>query len=73
MKFTFGNAAFGKYQIRTSLSHKNLEFNMIPDAQQVDLTKHQNVVVDKPFFLDSVTVKSQIVLSEKVREIRNKS
>ena len=65
--FRFGNAAFGKYQIRTSLSKNNLDFSMTPESQLADLTRHQNILVEKPFILDSVTVKSQILLSENVR------
>ena len=64
--FRFGNAAFGKYQIRTSLTKNNLDFSMTPESQLADLTRHQNILVEKPFILDSVTVKSQILLSENV-------
>lgn len=65
-KFTFGNVVFAKYKIRTSLVKDNLVFNMQPEVLTADLTKHQNVLLDKSFVLSSVTIKSQAYLSDKV-------
>ena len=67
-KFTFGNVAFGKYQLRSSLTKNGFEFSMQPETLLVDLTRHQNVYVDKPFVLDAVTVPSQFFLSEKLKK-----
>ena len=41
---------------------------MSPDYQLVDMTKNEDVVIEKPFILDSVTVRSQIFLSDNVKK-----
>lgn len=65
-KFIFSNIAFGKYNLVSSLSKESLLFSMKPEHFNVDLTKHQNVELSDSFVLDSVTIVSQALVSDKV-------
>jgi hypothetical protein len=66
-KFSFSNVAFAKYKIKATLSkHDVLEFAMKPGHIDVDLTRHENVALTEPFQLDSVSVQSVALLSDKV-------
>ena len=67
-KFQFTNLAFAKYKLTALLSSgPGLTFTMQPEELRVDLARHQNELLNQAFVINSVTIKSKVLLSEKAR------
>ncbi len=70
-KFTFTNLAFAKYKLSAELVWNNLVFSLKPEFVPVDLTKHKDQLVDRPFKLDSVSLKSFVYTSTNGKPLPN--